>query len=145
MSRSRVWLSGLCTAGLAVALVSTGAHAQDPAAPAAGAAKAGKVDGEALYKEKCQVCHAADGNSPLPHMNFANGEWLHGSSLKDVKNTITNGVPGTAMISWKAQGLTDEEITALAKYVRHFDKNVEKRGAKGKTDAKSASPKKSSS
>ena len=137
--------------GLAVALVSTGAHAQDPATPAAGAAKAGaakagKVDGEALYKEKCQVCHAADGNSPLPHMNFANGEWLHGSSLKDVKNTITNGVPGTAMISWKAQGLTDDEITALAKYVRHFDKDVDKRGAKGKTGAKSPkkSPEKSS-
>jgi mono/diheme cytochrome c family protein len=132
--------------GLAVALVSTGAQAQDPATPAAGAAKAGKVDGEALYKEKCQVCHAADGNSPLPHMSFANGEWLHGSSLKEVKNTITNGVPGTAMISWKAQGLTDEEITALAKYVRHFDKNVDKKGpSKKKTGKSGAEPKKSSS
>lgn len=147
MNRFGVWLSGLCTVGLAVALASSGAHAQDPTTPAAGAAKAGKVDGQALYKEKCQVCHAADGNSPLPHMSFADGVWLHGSSLKDVKNTITNGVPGTAMISWKAQGLTDEEITALAKYVRHFDKNLDKSGAKGKTSGKSTSqnPKKSSS
>jgi len=133
MNRSRVWLSGLCTAvsttALAIALVSTGAHAQDAAA---GAAKGAKVDGEALYKEKCQVCHQADGNSPLPHMSFADGVWLHGSTLKEVQNTITNGVPGTAMMSWKAQGLTDEEITALAKYVRHFDKALDK-GAKKKT------------
>jgi cytochrome c oxidase cbb3-type subunit 3 len=132
MNRSRVWLSGvgtgLTTVALAVALVSTGAHAQD----AAGAAKGAKVDGEALYKEKCVVCHQADGNSPLPHMSFADGVWLHGSTVKEVQNTITNGVPGTAMMSWKAQGLTDEEITALAKYVRHFDKALDK-GAKKKT------------
>jgi mono/diheme cytochrome c family protein len=131
--------------GLAVALVSTGAHAQDPA-PAAGQASAAKngatkVDGEALYKEKCVVCHAADGNSPLPHMSFADGVWLHGSSVKEVANTIANGVPGTAMISWKAQGLTDEEILALAKYVRHFDKNLDKGGDK----AGAKTPKKKSS
>jgi mono/diheme cytochrome c family protein len=138
MNRSRVWLSGLCTAGLAVALVSTGLHAQEPAA--AGAAKAAKVDGAALYKEKCQVCHQPDGNSPLPHMSFADGVWLHGSSVKEVVNTITNGVPGTAMMSMKAQGLTDEEILALAKYVRHFDKALDKAGA-AKTAPKSATKK----
>ncbi len=144
MNRSRVWLSGLCTVGLAVALVSTSVHAQDPAA---GGAKGDKIDGAALYKEKCQVCHAADGNSPMPHMSFADGEWLHGSSVKEVVNTITNGVPGTAMMSMKAQGLTDEEILALAKYVRHFDKALDK-GAKAgaaktpaKKDPKSPAPK----
>lgn len=128
MNRSGVWLSGLCAMGLAVALVSTGAHAQEAAA---GAAKGGKVDGEALYKEKCVVCHQADGNSPLPHMSFADGVWLHGSTMKEVENTITNGVPGTAMMSWKAQGLSDEEIAALAKYVRHFDPKLkDDKGAK---------------
>jgi mono/diheme cytochrome c family protein len=129
MNRVRIWLSGVCTVGLALALVTTGAHAQD----AAGAAKDGKVDGEALYKEKCQVCHLADGNSPIPNMNFADGTWVHGSSLKDVTNTIANGVPNTAMMSWKAQGLTDEQITALAKYVRHFDKKL---AAGGKSTGK---------
>jgi mono/diheme cytochrome c family protein len=150
MNRSRVWVSGLCSVGLAVALVSTGAYAQDPpaAAPsqgtAAGGAKAEKVDAAALYKEKCAVCHAADGNSPLPHMSFADGVWLHGSSLKEVTNTITNGVPGTAMMSMKAQGLTDEEITALAKYVRHFDPKLkdDKGGSAAKTAKKPSSEQK---
>ncbi len=58
---------------------------------------AGKVDAEALYKTKCQVCHAADGNSPLPNMSFADGVWKHGRSLMEVQTTITNGVPGTPM------------------------------------------------
>jgi mono/diheme cytochrome c family protein len=123
----------MCTVGLAIALVTTGAHAQEAAA---GAAPAGKVDGEALYKEKCQVCHLADGNSPIPNMNFADGVWVHGSSLKEVTATITNGVPNTAMMSWKAQGLTDAEIAALAKYVRHFDKKL---GAGGKGGKKKTS------
>jgi mono/diheme cytochrome c family protein len=116
--------------GFAVALVTSGARAQEaPAAAAAGGAKGAKVDGEAVYKEKCLVCHLADGNSPIPNMNFADGVWLHGSTLKEVTNTITNGVPGTAMVSWKAQGLTDDEIAAVAKYVRHFDKKLDKGGA----------------
>jgi mono/diheme cytochrome c family protein len=141
MNRSRVWVSGLCSVGLAVTLISTGVHAQDPpAAKAAGGATAEKIDAAALYKEKCSVCHAADGNSPLPHMSFADGVWLHGSSLKEVINTITNGVPGTAMMSMKAQGLTDEEIEALAKYVRHFDPKLkDAKGGASKTAKKPAS------
>jgi mono/diheme cytochrome c family protein len=133
MNRAGVWLSGVCTVGLAIALVTTGVRAQEAAAGAGkDAAKDGKVDAEALYKEKCQVCHLADGNSPIPNMNFADGVWIHGSSLKEVTATITNGVPNTAMMSWKAQGLTDAEIAALAKYVRHFDKKLDAGGSKGK-------------
>jgi mono/diheme cytochrome c family protein len=133
MNRSRMWISGFCAAGLLVALASPGLRAQDTAA----AGKGGKVDAEALYKEKCQVCHGANGDSPLPHMGFSvkEGTWLHGSSVKEVQNTIANGVPGTAMVSWKAAGLTDEQIAALAKYVRHFDPKLasEKGGGKKKT------------
>jgi mono/diheme cytochrome c family protein len=99
------------------------------------AAAAEPVDAEAVYKTRCQVCHAADGNSPLPNMSFADGVWKHGSSLKEVTNTITNGVPGTAMISWKSQ-LSPEEIAALAKFVRQFDKKLAGGGAKSKPAAK---------
>jgi len=142
-NRARVWVSGMCAAGLVVALVSTGAHAQDAAAAGA---NGGKVDAVALYKEKCQVCHQPDGNSPLPNMSFADGVWVHGSSVKEVASTITNGVPGTAMISWKAQGLTDPEILALAKYVRHFDPKLkdDKGGTKSTGAAKTTGAKKPS-
>jgi mono/diheme cytochrome c family protein len=110
-------------AALAMALsVPTTPAAQAPDAPAKPAA--GKVDALELYQTKCQVCHMADGNSQvMPNMSFADGVWVHGSTLKDVQTTITNGVPGTAMVAFKEQ-LTPAEITALAKFVRKFDKKL---------------------
>ena len=75
---------------------------------------------EEIYKTKCAVCHTLEGNSPIPNMNFADGNWLHGSSLKDLVNTITNGVQGTAMMPFKGQ-FTEGEINALARKVRKFD------------------------
>ena len=96
--------------------------AQAPDAPAKPAA--GKVDALELYQAKCQACHMADGNSQLmPNMSFADGIWKNGSTLKDVETTITNGVPATAMVAFKEQ-LTPAEITALAKFVRKFDKKL---------------------
>ncbi len=75
---------------------------------------------EEIYKTKCAVCHTLEGNSPIPNMNFADGEWRHGSAIKDVMNTITNGVQGTAMMPFKSQ-FSEGEIAALARKVRSFD------------------------
>lgn len=84
-----------------------------------------------LYKTKCQACHMADGNSPIKEMNFADGEWMHGSKLAEVVKVIEEGVPGKAMLPFKEQ-LSKEEIEALAKYVRTFDKKLAaEKGAKG--------------
>jgi mono/diheme cytochrome c family protein len=82
------------------------------------------------YKEKCQACHM-DGNSPLEEMNFADGKWKHGSSTAQIEKVISEGVPGTAMQPFKDQ-LSSEQIKALARYVRAFDKSLkpEKGGKK---------------
>jgi mono/diheme cytochrome c family protein len=114
-------LLGGAALAMAIAFTATPA-AQAPDAPATPAP--GKVDALELYQAKCQACHMADGNSQvMPNMSFADGVWVHGSTLKEVQTTITNGVPGTAMIAWKEQ-LTPAEITALAKFVRKFDKKL---------------------
>jgi mono/diheme cytochrome c family protein len=95
-----------------------------PASKAGAKAAPAAVDAKALYEAKCQVCHMADGNSQLmPNMSFADGVWAHGSTLKAVTTTISNGVPGTAMVAWKEQ-LAPAEIAALAKFVRKFDKKL---------------------
>jgi mono/diheme cytochrome c family protein len=84
-----------------------------------------------LYKAKCQACHMAEGNSPIKEMNFADGEWIHGSKLADVIKVIEEGVPGKAMLPFKEQ-LTKEQIEGLAKYVRTFDKKLAaEKGGKG--------------
>jgi mono/diheme cytochrome c family protein len=109
---------------LALALALTAAPAAQAADSPAPKAAPAKVDALALYQAKCQVCHMADGNSQImPNMSFADGIWKHGSTLKAVTATISDGVPATAMVAWKEQ-LTPAEIAALAKFVRKFDKKL---------------------
>jgi mono/diheme cytochrome c family protein len=92
--------------------------------PAAAAAQEKPAEATVeLYKAKCLACHLADGNSPVPDMNFANGTWKHGTKVADMVKVITEGVAGTAMVSFKEQ-LSPEEIDALARYVRSFDKKL---------------------
>ena len=76
-----------------------------------------------LYKTKCAACHLADGKGAQPEMNFTDTKWEHGSSVADIVKVITEGVPGKAMVSFKAQ-LSEEQIEALALYVRAFDKTL---------------------
>ena len=116
-------------AGLALVMVAgAGSSLLMAQAKKKGASKAGgpaptaaEVEAaEEIYKTKCAVCHTPDGNSPIPNMNFADGEWRHGSSIKEIMTTIENGVQGTAMMPFKTT-FTEGEIAALARKVRKFD------------------------
>lgn len=99
----------------ATALTLTTVFVSRPAAQA--------VDAAALYKKHCVICHGATGTSPLPNAAFADGVWKHGSSVDEVKKTIVEGVKGTVMQPFAAK-LKPEEIDALAKHVRAFDKKL---------------------
>jgi mono/diheme cytochrome c family protein len=123
-------------AGLVVATILAGAavaRAAEPYKPS--------EETLALYKAKCQQCHMADGNSPLEPLNFVDGKWTHGSSIEEITKVITDGAPGTAMLSFKAQ-FTPEEIEGLARYVRTFDKTLKPAEAekKAKPPAKPTKP-----
>ncbi|HXH06016.1 MAG TPA: c-type cytochrome [Vicinamibacterales bacterium] len=91
------------------------------AAPLAGQAPDRPAPAAETYKLRCAVCHGPDGNAQVPEMNFADGQWKHGSSVKEIAKVISEGVPGTAMVAFKAQ-LSEKEILELARYVRAFDK-----------------------
>ena len=85
-----------------------------------------------LYVQNCQMCHMPDGNAAIKDMNFADGEWKHGTVIKTQVKIVADGVPGTAMMAFKDR-LSDAEILALVKYVRNFDKKLAaKPAAKGK-------------
>jgi mono/diheme cytochrome c family protein len=85
-----------------------------------------------LYMTRCSACHLADGKGAMPEMNLSDPKWEHGSSVAEVSKVIAEGVPGKAMVGFKAQ-LSDEQIEALAHYVRAFDKTLKpEKPAKGK-------------
>ena len=93
------------------------------AAAAEGGSKAPSEATLDLYRSKCEQCHLSDGNAPLEPMNFKDGKWTHGSKPEEVARVISEGVPTTAMLPFKAQ-LTEEQIADLAAYVRSFDKGL---------------------
>jgi mono/diheme cytochrome c family protein len=82
-----------------------------------------KVDAPALFKQHCSLCHGVAGTTMMKNASFTDGTWLHGSSPKEVQETIANGVKGTVMVGFSAK-LKPGEIEALAKHVRAFDKTL---------------------
>jgi mono/diheme cytochrome c family protein len=82
-----------------------------------------KIDAPELYKTNCLACHGPDGNSPLEPLSFVDTAWKHGSRLQDIVKVVTDGVEMTPMLPFKEK-LTKEEILAIAKLVRSFDKSL---------------------
>ena len=87
-------LKSLLCAGVLGLLLTPGVGAQT--------AGSGKT-AEENYKATCQPCHMADGNAALKPMNFADGEWKHGTTPQALAKVIAEGVPGTAMMPFKTR------------------------------------------
>ncbi len=78
-----------------------------------------------IYHNYCSVCHGdkGDGRShaetsmePAPK-NFTDPEVAKSLSRERMINSVTHGLPNTAMAGWKNQ-LSDKEIAAVVDYVR---------------------------
>ena len=86
--------------------------------------------GQALYKQKCEVCHAHDGGG---HTETSGGQYPPPPDLRSVdvqKLTdgelfyfIRNGIRNTAMPGWY---LSDQQTWQLVAYVRALPKGVQR-------------------
>ena len=76
-----------------------------------------------LYRINCQMCHGPLGKALIPEMAFVGRKWKHGTKSADMVKVITEGVKGTPMLPFKSK-FTAAQITALARYVRAFDKTL---------------------
>jgi mono/diheme cytochrome c family protein len=94
-----------------------------------------KIDAAELYNTNCQACHGPEGDSPLEPLKFVDPEWKHGSRLQDIVKVVTNGVENTPMLPFKDK-LTKEEILAVSKLVRSFDKSLASAKAPAKKPVK---------
>lgn len=99
-------------------------HKADPApARAQGGGDTSNGPGAKVYAAHCAQCHGengagdgpAAGQFPIAPTNFRGERPTLDTSLK----ALRNGVKGTPMAPWTSQ-LSDDEITAVASYVRGF-------------------------
>lgn len=81
------------------------------------AAKDPKVmeHGATLFAHRCASCHADKGQG-LIGPNLTDLRQIHGSTRMDLYNTISKGVPTTAMLAWGEQ-LPQTDVLALAAFV----------------------------
>src|SRR5262245_20508182 len=94
----------------------------------AGAAQAGdSAAGKRLYDSRCAFCHgtAGQGDGPAgaalkpPPTNFTSADFWKGVSSEQLKASIADGKPGTAMVGFKA-ALSAEQIDDVLTYLRTF-------------------------
>ena len=75
--------------------------------------------GQHKYEQLCSACHRVDGKGLPPMYPALKGSSVAvGNPISRHINIILNGVPGSAMQSYKEQ-LSDEEIAAIATYERN--------------------------
>jgi cytochrome c oxidase cbb3-type subunit III len=84
-------------------------------------------DGAAIYKQKCQMCHGADGKGfpAIKTPDLTDPKWQASVSDKQMTEVIKNGKKGTPMPAF-ADKLKDDEIQAVVKFIRSFDSSKKK-------------------
>jgi cbb3-type cytochrome c oxidase subunit III len=82
-----------------------------------------RVNGAAIFKTNCVMCHGADGKGfpALKSPDFTDPKWQASKKDEEIREVIKNGKKGTAMVAF-GDKLKDEEISALIAYVRSLKK-----------------------
>ena len=73
-------------------------------------------EGKNIFQTNCVTCHGNNAQGTETAPNLTDPYWLHGGGIKNVFRTITNGVPGKAMISWQSK-LSPRQINQVASFV----------------------------
>ncbi len=71
--------------------------------------------GSETWHKICAACHLADGGG-LVGPNMTDNYWIHGNTVQDLYNVVTNGVIAKGMLSYKKQ-LSDEARLDVVSYV----------------------------
>lgn len=85
------------------------------AAAAAGGGPASVEVGKAVFQQNCVACHGAAGEGGIGP-NLLDSTWIHGGTLTQIQQTVSNGVPEKGMLSW-APILGPEKVGQVAAYV----------------------------
>ncbi len=80
-------------------------------------------DGGDLFKQKCAMCHGADGKgyASLKTPDFTDPKVQASLTDQEITEVIKNGKKGTAMPAF-ANSLSDDQIQSLVVYIRSLGK-----------------------
>lgn len=73
------------------------------------------TSGKDTWLKICAVCHLADGGG-LVGPNMTDDYWIHGNTIEDVFNVITDGVIEQGMLAYKDQ-LSQKQRLEVASYI----------------------------
>jgi len=84
-------------------------------------------DGAALFKDKCAMCHGAEGKgfAAIKTPDFTDPKVQASITDKEMTEVIKNGKKGTAMPAFGDQ-LKEDEIKALVTFIRSLDSSKKK-------------------
>jgi cytochrome c oxidase cbb3-type subunit 3 len=71
--------------------------------------------GERLFVNNCAACHGSDARGSKGFPNLTDGDWLHGGSLEQIKETIAKGRAGNMPSMAAAIGSAED-----ARHVAHY-------------------------
>ncbi len=86
---------------------------------------ANEIDTDVIYAEKCALCHGEDGKGTEAGIgfgakDFTDKEWQASRTDEEFTNSITNGNPENTNYIPFGGMLSEDEIKAMASYVRKF-------------------------
>ena len=73
------------------------------------------ASGKETWTKICAACHLADGGG-LVGPNMTDDYWIHGNTVEDLYNVVTNGVIEKGMLSYKSQ-LSDQKRLEAVSYI----------------------------
>ncbi len=71
--------------------------------------------GQEIWTKICAACHLADGGG-LVGPNMTDDYWIHGNTVEDLYNVVTNGVIEKGMLPYKNQ-LSDQKRLEAVSYI----------------------------
>jgi len=71
------------------------------------------ANGKVIYDKICAVCHLVDAGG-LVGPNMTDDYWIHGNTIQDMFNIVTNGVLEKGMISYKDQYSPQQRLEVLS-------------------------------
>jgi len=71
------------------------------------------TNGKVIFDKICAVCHLVDGGG-LVGPNMTDDYWIHGNTIEEMYNTVTNGVIEKGMISYKDQYSPQQRLEVLS-------------------------------